>query len=199
MWGNNSHYLPSYGVLVSDSCHIRGDKTMKNSGDNVFEGVPVGREEASLFVQFLSDHDFAAHTRKAYTQDVRKFAGLVRSANQEPFVVGRVTTRDVTDFRDHLRRQQGRRSPPSIAALVAVQEVLRLAGGSWSRRRQSCQAGEGTSPPATCPQRIGKEPGAAAAPRIGIAWRHSGDGDLLHHAVRRIARCRCCRAGTSTT
>ena len=47
---------------------------MKNWGDNVFQGIPVGREEASLFQQFVCDHDFAAHTRKAYNQDVRKFA-----------------------------------------------------------------------------------------------------------------------------
>ena len=97
---------------------------MKNSGDNVFDGIPVGREEASLFGQFVSDHDFAAHTRTAYHQDVRKFAGWFSNANREPFVVGRVTTRDVTDFRDHLRRQQGQAVATVNRSLVAVRKFF---------------------------------------------------------------------------
>lgn len=97
---------------------------MNYSGDNVFDGIPVGREEASLFGQFVSDHDFAAHTRKAYNQDVRKFAGWFSSANREPFVVGRVTTRDVTDFRDHLRRQQGQAVATVNRSLVAVRKFF---------------------------------------------------------------------------
>ena len=47
---------------------------MKNSGDNVFEGIPVGADEASLFNQFLAAHDLAANSRKAIAQDLRKFA-----------------------------------------------------------------------------------------------------------------------------
>jgi integrase/recombinase XerC len=97
---------------------------MKNWEDNVFDGIPVGREEASLFGQFVSDHDFSAHTRKAYNQDVRKFAGWFSSANREPFVVGRVTTRDVSDFRDHLRRQQGQAVATVNRSLVAVRKFF---------------------------------------------------------------------------
>lgn len=97
---------------------------MKNWGDNVFDGIPVGREEASLFGQFVCDHDFAAHTRKAYNQDVRKFAGWFSNANREPFVVGRVTTRDVTDFRDHLRRQQGQAVATVNRSLVTVRKFF---------------------------------------------------------------------------
>ena len=97
---------------------------MKNWEDNVFDGIPVGREEASLFGQFVSDHDFSSHTRKAYNQDVRKFAGWFSSANREPFVVGRVTTRDVSDFRDHLRRQQGQAVATVNRSLVAVRKFF---------------------------------------------------------------------------
>ena len=89
-----------------------------------FDGIPVGREEASLFGQFVCDHDFAAHTRKAYNQDVRKFAGWFSTANREPFVVGRVTTRDVADFRDHLRRQQGQAVATVNRSLVAVRKFF---------------------------------------------------------------------------
>lgn len=78
---------------------------MKNSGDNVFDGIRVGKEEASLFTRFLADHDFSQHTRRAFTQDVRKFARWFSTANAEPLVVARVTVRDVIDFREHLRRE----------------------------------------------------------------------------------------------
>ena len=47
---------------------------MKNWGDKVFDGLPVAKDEASLFDQYLGDHDFAAETRRAVIQDVRKFA-----------------------------------------------------------------------------------------------------------------------------
>ena len=79
---------------------------MKNSGDNVFDGIPVGQDEACLFNQYVAAHDLAPNSRKAITQDVRKFARWFASANKEPFKLGRVTTRDVTDFRDFLRREK---------------------------------------------------------------------------------------------
>lgn len=79
---------------------------MKNSGDNVFGSIPVGKSEPSLLAQFLSEHDFAANTRKAVVQDIKKFARWFSTANHEPFVVGRVTVRDVADFRDQGRRNQ---------------------------------------------------------------------------------------------
>ena len=79
---------------------------MKNSGDNVFRRCSVGPEEASLVRAYLDGHDFAANSRRAICNDVRKFAAWFSGANKEPFVVGRVTTRDLTDFRDHLRRDR---------------------------------------------------------------------------------------------
>jgi integrase/recombinase XerC len=54
---------------------------------------------------FLAGHDYADSTRKAIIQDVRKFARWFTGANNEPFVVARVTVRDVADFRDHARRK----------------------------------------------------------------------------------------------
>ncbi len=79
---------------------------MKNSGVNVFEGIPVGKDEAGLLDQFLGGHDFAPGTRRLIVHDVRQFAVWFSESNKEPFVVGRVTVRDVVDFRDHLRREK---------------------------------------------------------------------------------------------
>jgi hypothetical protein len=56
----------------------------QNSGDNVFRGIPVAGEEASLFVEFLDAHDLSPNSRRAFAQDVRKFGQWFTSANREP-------------------------------------------------------------------------------------------------------------------
>ncbi len=96
----------------------------QNSGDKVFEGIPVGREEAARFTAFLDSHDFSANSRRAFTQDMRKFASWFSSANRERFVVGRVTIRDVAYFRDHLRREQGQAVATINRALVTVRRFF---------------------------------------------------------------------------
>ena len=79
---------------------------MKNSADSVFGNIHVGADEERLWSEFLDAHDFAASTRRAFGLDIRKFAKWFSTANREPFVINRVTTRDVADFRDHLRREK---------------------------------------------------------------------------------------------
>jgi site-specific recombinase XerD len=96
----------------------------QNSGDKVFEGILVGKEEPALFAAFLSGHDFSANTRRAFTQDVRKFAAWFSTVNKERFVIGRVTTRDVADFRDYLRREQGQAVATVNRALVTVRRFF---------------------------------------------------------------------------
>ena len=97
---------------------------MKNSADKVFDGIPVGPDEASLFGQYIASQDFAAATRKATAQDVRKFARWFFSANTEPFRASRVTVRDVTDFRDHLRREQGQAVATVNRCLVTLRRYF---------------------------------------------------------------------------
>jgi integrase/recombinase XerC len=97
---------------------------VKNSGDNVFRDIPVEKDEASLFGQYLASQDFAANTRRAVTQDVRKFALWFTEANKEPFRSSRVTTRDITDFKDYLRREQGQAVATVNRALVTVRRYL---------------------------------------------------------------------------
>jgi site-specific recombinase XerD len=96
----------------------------QNSGDNVFEGIPAGKKEAAHFTAFLSDHDFSENSRRAFTQDMRKFAAWFSNTNRERFVVERVTTRDVADFRDHLRREQSQAVATVNRALVTVRRFF---------------------------------------------------------------------------
>jgi len=97
---------------------------MKNSGDNVFRLCPVGPEEPSLVRAYLDGHDFAANSRRAVVQDLRKFAGWFSGANAEPFRVARVTTRDVTDFRDCLRRERNQAVTTINRALVTIRRFF---------------------------------------------------------------------------
>jgi integrase/recombinase XerC len=96
----------------------------QNSGDNVFDGIPVSDGEASLFVTFLDSHDLAANSRKAFRQDMRKFARWFVSANHESFNIQRVTTRDITDFKDNMRRDQGQAISTVNRALVTLRRFF---------------------------------------------------------------------------
>lgn len=95
-----------------------------NSGDNVFEGIPVGAEEPSLFEQYINSLDMAANSRRAMVQDMRKFATWFSQSNQERFVVGRVTTRDVTDFKEHLRRDKQQAVSTVNRSLVTIRRFF---------------------------------------------------------------------------
>ena len=97
---------------------------MKNSGDNVFDGIPVGGNEASLFGDFLSAHDLADHSRRAFTQDIKKFARWFTMSNGERFSIGRVTTRDIADFKNYLRRDQGRAVATINRNLVTIRRFF---------------------------------------------------------------------------
>jgi integrase/recombinase XerC len=56
--------------------------------------------------------------------DLRKFAGWFSGANHEPFRVARVTTRDITDFRDCLRRDRNQAVTTINRALVTIRRFF---------------------------------------------------------------------------
>ena len=96
----------------------------QNPVDNVLAGIPVGKKEGRHFTAFLDAHDFAKNTRRALIQDVRKFARWFSTANQEAFTVGRVTTRDITDFKESLRREQNQAVATINRALVTIRRFF---------------------------------------------------------------------------
>jgi integrase/recombinase XerC len=98
---------------------------VKNSGDNVFRGLPVGKDEAALVLSFLGENDFAENTRKAILNDLRKFASWFSQANREPFTVSRVTVRDVADFRDQARKNSRWRVSTTNRCLITLRRFFR--------------------------------------------------------------------------
>jgi site-specific recombinase XerD len=106
--------------LVSTS---RG-QDVKNCEDNVFEGIPVTGEADVLANRFLGEHDFAPNTRRAFALDLRKFGRWFVQHNHEPLCWRRVTVRDVTDFREHLRREKKQAVATVNRALVCVRRLL---------------------------------------------------------------------------
>ncbi len=95
---------------------------MKNSDDNVLTPIPT--EEAQRFQQFLDAHDFSANSHRAFTLDLRRFAAWFTQANKERFCIARITTRDISDFKDWLRREQSQAVSTVNRALVTLRRYL---------------------------------------------------------------------------
>ena len=97
---------------------------MKNSTDNVFRSLSTGTDEPKLAGRFLNENDFSPHTRRAFAQDLRSLAEWFVEANKEKFLIQRVMTRDVADWRNHLRREKGLAVSTVNRRLVGVRKFF---------------------------------------------------------------------------
>ena len=93
---------------------------MENSADRVSESHFIQKAESDLIKRFLENNDFSKNTQRAFTQDLLKFATWFVNSNHEQFRIERVTTRDVSDFRDSLRRDDGKATATVNRALVTI-------------------------------------------------------------------------------
>jgi site-specific recombinase XerD len=87
---------------------------MKNPTDSV----------SQLISQFLDANDFAPNTRRAFAHDIRSFAEWFETSNKEPFSIGRITTADITGFKDFLWKQQGKSISTVNRALVSLRRLF---------------------------------------------------------------------------
>lgn len=108
---------------------------MKNSTDSDFDPILFGKPEAALIARFLGENDFTPNTHRAFAQDLVKFTTWFVQANGEPFRIGRVTTGDVSGFRDHLRREKRQATSTVNRALVTVRRFF-----SWLVEEGHAQA-----------------------------------------------------------
>lgn len=83
---------------------------MKNPTDSV----------SDLISRFLDGNDFSCNTRRAFGHDIRSFAIWSEQANKEPFAIGRITTADITGFKDHLWKQQKKSISTVNRSLVSL-------------------------------------------------------------------------------
>lgn len=67
----------------------------------------MSKSESILFKNFLSVNDFSELTVKALGHDFKKWVAWFEQINKEKYSSQRVTIRDVTDFRKHLREERG--------------------------------------------------------------------------------------------
>jgi site-specific recombinase XerD len=106
---------------MCNSCSQDG----KNSEHNVFGTIPVRPNQDILLSDFIQGLDCSSHTRQALVFDVRKFAKWYCEANAEPWDVGRVTFRDVADFRDHLHKDRKQASSTINRCLISIRKYFK--------------------------------------------------------------------------
>jgi len=82
--------------------------------------------ESILFVKFLSVNDFTASTTKALGHDFQKWVGWFEKINEERYESSRVTIRDVTDFRKHLREERGQAVATVNRCLVTLRRYFQF-------------------------------------------------------------------------
>jgi len=82
---------------------------MKNPTDSV----------STLISRFLDGNDFRPNTKRAFGQDLRQFVDWFEVTNKERFQVNRMSTADVSGFKDHLHRS-GKSISTVNRALVSI-------------------------------------------------------------------------------
>ena len=135
---------------------------MKYSAENVFDGVPVGEDEGYLLVAYLDSHDYAPGSRRGYVLDLRKFAKWFTKTNGERFTITRVTTRDITDFKNHLRRDRGQAVPTINRNLTTIRKFFGWLAEHGHLAANPAKLGQGIEADGVGPQRSGPNPGAAS-------------------------------------
>ncbi len=80
--------------------------------------------ESSLFTRFLEVNDFASKTREAFGHDFKKWVSWFERVNAEEYDSRRVTLRDVTDFRTHLRDERGQAVSTVNRCLVTLRRYF---------------------------------------------------------------------------
>jgi site-specific recombinase XerD len=75
--------------------------------DKAFAGIRCGERERGLFLQFLEGNDFRPNTIRAFSNDLRSFMLWFATRNGEAFILARVSSRDIADFKTYQRSEKG--------------------------------------------------------------------------------------------
>ena len=165
MWGDNNQYFPQpclKGLRIMCDSWSQG---RENWFDKVFKGLPVGADEAGLFARFLDAHDFAPNSRRAMSQDMRKFVRWFTAVNAEPFRAARGDHEGRHRLQDPSSAKPGAGGGDGQQGVGDPSPLLRLARGRGPCPRQPGQAGEGTSQGSPCAEGAGSECGQTSVAR----------------------------------
>lgn len=91
---------------------------MKNPTDSV----------SGLILRFLAENDFRSNTKRAFGQDLRSFVSWFESTNKERFQINRMSTADVSGYKEHLHRN-GKSISTVNGALISIRRCLFMACG----------------------------------------------------------------------
>lgn len=80
--------------------------------------------ESSLFANFLEVNDFSSNSRIAHANDFKKWVSWFESVNEEEYDSRRVSLRDITDFRKHLRDERGQAVSTVNRCLVTLRRYF---------------------------------------------------------------------------
>ena len=92
--------------------------------DKAFAGISCGERERGLFLGFLESHDFRPNTLRAFSNDLRSFMLWFTTRNGEAFVLTRVSSRDVTDFKTYQRTEKGLAVATVNRSLATIRKFL---------------------------------------------------------------------------
>ena len=101
----------------------------KNCEHNVFRGIPAKPKQENFFSEFLREQDISVNTVNALILDVRKFAKWFTTVNQEPWDIERVTIRDVSDFKEHLRTEKQQAASTINRNLASIRKYFKWLSG----------------------------------------------------------------------
>lgn len=107
--------------MISNSC----SQGSENSEHNVFFGISIRPTQDVLFSEFLKEQDISRHTAQALVMDVRKFAKWFTNSNAEPWDVGRVTVRDIADFKEFLHREKRQATATVNRCLASIRKYFK--------------------------------------------------------------------------
>jgi site-specific recombinase XerD len=103
--------------------------------DKAFAGIRCGERERGLFLQFLESHDFRPNTLRAFSNDLRSFMVWFTTRNGEGFVLTRVSSRDVTDFKTYQRNEKGLAVATVNRSLATIRKLF-----GWLTERGELQS-----------------------------------------------------------
>ena len=107
--------------------------------------------------------------------------------------------RDVTDFRDHLRRDKGQAVADDQPQPGHAAAVLRLDGRSRPRRRQPCRGGQGASPRQLAPKGLERSQVRRLLREAGTSAGRAGERHLPPAALHGLSGQRSGKLGVCAT